>query len=214
LVHLLKKDDAKLVMVFCNTRRNTDFVANNLKDAGLRARAIHGGMEQAKRIRALKEFADGKMNVIVCTDVAARGLDIVGVSHVYNYDLPKDHRDYIHRIGRTARAGESGIAVNILASRDYDNFSNIQRHNDGMVVRRVNTPWYERIAVKFDEARRSRFGGAHGRTARGRGQSVGGRRSVVGGRGREQRGDRNKRSSGKTGFRGGGRNTSKRRDRH
>jgi len=222
MVHLLKNEGSKLAMVFCNTRMNTDFVANNLKDNGIRARAIHGGMDQSKRIRTLKEFADGKMNVIVCTDVAARGLDIQGVSHVYNYDLPKDHRDYIHRIGRTARAGESGMAVNILASRDYDNFSNIQRHNEGMVVKRENTPRFERVAVKFDEPRQSRFGGAHGRSSRGRGQNIGGRRpedrrgGKPDGRGREQRGERNKRSSSssKDGFRGGGRNTAQRRDRH
>jgi len=227
MVHLLKGEGDKLAMVFCNTRRNADFVANNLKDNGVRARAIHGGMDQSKRIRVLKEFADGKMNIIVCTDVAARGLDIQGVTHVYNYDLPKDHRDYIHRIGRTARAGESGMAVNILASRDYDNFSNIQRHNEGLVVKRENTPRFERVAVKFDEPRQSRFGGFHGRASRGRGQNIGGRRpedrrdgdggsrrSVVGSRGREQRGDRNKSSSSKDGFRGGGRNTAQRRDRH
>jgi len=226
---------AHLVMIFCNTRRNVDFVAKNLKENGVNVQAIHGGMEQNKRQRVLKGFDNsytrkgvpslgdssnldtktGKVNVMVCTDVAARGLDITGVSHVYNYDLPKDHRDYIHRIGRTARAGAEGIAVNILASRDYDNFSNIQRHNEGMVVKRENTPRYERIAVKFDEVRKSRFGGVHGRAARGRGQAdAGGRRS--GSRGREQRGERNKRSSSSSrdGFRGGGRNTAQRRNRH
>jgi len=229
MVHLLKHDNTTLAMVFCNTRRNTDFVAKNLKENGVRARAIHGGMDQSKRIRALKEFADGKMNVIVCTDVAARGLDITGISHVYNYDLPADHRDYIHRIGRTARAGESGMAVNILASRDYDNFSNIQRHNEGLVVKRENTPRFERVAIKWDEPRQSRFGGVHGRASRGRGRNIGGRRPEdrrsggrktddgrrgSDGRGREQRGERNKRSSSRDGFRGGGRNTRGRVGRH
>jgi len=213
LVHLLKHDKPALAMVFCNTRRNTDFVAKNLKENGVNAQAIHGGMEQNKRQRVLRGFDNAKVNVLVCTDVAARGLDITGVSHVYNYDLPKDHRDYIHRIGRTARAGESGIAVNILASRDYDNFSNIQRHNEGMVVKRENTPWYERIAVKFDERRKSRFGGVHGRVARGRSQSVGGRRRPDN-RERHQRGNRNKRKKSKDGFRGGGRNTRGRAGRH
>jgi len=217
LVHLLRNDNPKLAMVFCNTRVNADFVAKNLFDNGVKARVIHGGMDQAKRIRALKEFSDGKMNVIVCTDVAARGLDIKGITHIYNYDLPADHRDYIHRIGRTARAGESGLAVSLLASRDYDNFSNIQRHNEGLVVKRENTPRFERVAVKFDEPRRSRFGGVHGRAARGRGQAdSGGRRSRPDNRGREQRGERNKRSSSSSrdGFRGGGRNTRPRQNRH
>lgn len=225
MVHLLKTNNPGLAMVFCNTRRNADFVARNLKENGIAARAIHGGMEQAKRIRTLKEFSDGKMNIIVCTDVAARGLDIQGITHVYNYDLPADHRDYIHRIGRTARAGESGLAVNILASRDYDNFSNIQRHNEGLVVKRENTPRFERVPVKLDEPRQSRFGGVHGRSSRGRGIALGqGRRSRPEGdapgrgrpdsRGRQQRGERNKRTTSKDGFRGGGRNTAQRRDRH
>jgi superfamily II DNA/RNA helicase len=147
--------------------------------------------------------------------------------------LPKDHKDYIHRIGRTARAGAEGVAVNILASRDYDNFSNIMRHNEGLAVAREMTPRFEKIFVKFSEPRASKFGGVHGRAARGRGQSVGGRRpemrrgrgdddkkpkrSGVDSRGRQERGDRNKRSNnsgGRDGFRGGGRNVRTRRDRH
>jgi superfamily II DNA/RNA helicase len=227
LVHLLKKEDAHLVMIFCNTRRNVDFVASNLAMNGISAQAIHGGMDQNKRTRVLKGFDNARVNVLVCTDVAARGLDIQGVSHVYNYDLPKDHRDYIHRIGRTARAGAKGIAVNILASRDYDNFSNIQRHNEGMVIKRENTPNFDRIFVKFNESRGGR--GVRGQAVRGsssnrgrpdgRGRTTRGstpyrRRTTRGStphrgrpdeRGRQQRGDRNKRS--KDGFRGSGRST-------
>jgi ATP-dependent RNA helicase DeaD len=219
LVHLLKNEDAHLIMIFCNTRRNVDFVAKNLADNGISAQAIHGGMEQNKRQRVLKGFDNAKVNVLVCTDVAARGLDIQGISHVYNYDLPADHRDYIHRIGRTARAGAEGIAINIVASRDYDNFSNIQRHNEEMKVERLETPRFPRVPVKFDEPRKSRFGGVHGRASRGRGRNIGGRRPGDRprdrngpARGREQRGDRNKRS--KDGFRGGGRNTVRRSSRH
>jgi ATP-dependent RNA helicase DeaD len=199
LVHLLKHEDSNLVMIFCNTRRNVDFVASNLTLNGVDAKAIHGGMEQNKRQRVLKSFDNSTVNVLVCTDVAARGLDIQDISHVYNYDLPKDHRDYIHRIGRTARAGAKGIAVNILASRDYDNFSTIQRHNEGMVVKRENTPRFGKIFVKFPAPRMGR--GVHGRAARG----APSRRGRPDGRGRQDRGDRNKRS--KDGFRGGGRNT-------
>ena len=127
LVGLLKKENADLVMVFCNTRRNVDFVADNLIRAGIHAKAIHGGIEQKKRMRVLDEFHKKGLGVLVCTDVAARGLDIKGVSHVYNYEVPADSKDYIHRIGRTARAGKEGKAVTILASRDYDNFRNLMR---------------------------------------------------------------------------------------
>jgi len=160
LVHLLKNEETKdeknqnLVMVFCNTRRNADFVAKNLKINGVDAHVIHGGMDQSKRMRVLKGFDNGTVNVLVCTDVAARGLDIKGVSHVYNYDMASDAKDYIHRIGRTARAGESGIAINIITSRDYDNFANVQKHNPDLVIKREMTPKFERIFVKFDEDKR------------------------------------------------------------
>ncbi len=160
LTHLLKQEKSHLVMIFCNTRRNTDFVAKNLNDNDISAQAIHGGMEQNKRTRVLKGFDNSKVNVLVCTDVAGRGLDISGVSHVYNYDLPADAKDYIHRIGRTARAGAEGIVINILASRDYNNFMNIQKHNQSLVIERVMTPEFKKIFVKFDSPRRpqGRFG--------------------------------------------------------
>ena len=151
LVHLLKKEKSKLVMVFCGTRRNVDFITNNLNNLGINAIAIHGGMVQNKRNRALNEFNSAKsVNVLVCTDVAARGLDIVGVSHIYNYDLPKTSTEYIHRIGRTARAGEEGIAINILCSKDYENFSNILR-DEKLKIEEVKTPWCERVRMVVDK---------------------------------------------------------------
>ena len=215
LVHLLKSGATSLDMIFCNTRRNTDFVAKNLKENGINAHAIHGGMEQNKRIRILKNFSDGKANVIVCTDVAARGLDIQGITHVYNYDLPKDHKDYIHRIGRTARAGSKGIAVNILASRDYDAFSSIQKHNNKMEVKRINTPSFNKVLVKFDQPRGK---GLHGRTARGGHEGDKGR---FGKRNRNSGNTKrfnnhhsssgNTRAKVKSGFRGSGRNNRTRR---
>ncbi|MFH0808736.1 MAG: DEAD/DEAH box helicase [archaeon] len=226
LTSLLKGKHFGLAMVFCNTRRNADFVAHNLRLNGVKARAIHGGMEQKKRMSVLKEFSDGSAGVVVCTDVAARGLDIQGVSHVYNYDLPKDARDYVHRVGRTARAGESGLAVNILGSRDYDNFSNILRRNDGLVVDRAETPRFDRVSIEVLESRDSRSGGrdsVRGRPSfggrgprndrtpnvgsRGRASSsLGGQRSV-----RRDRGSVDGRTRGpvkkpRDGFRGGGRN--------
>ncbi len=156
LVHLIKNDRLDLAMVFCNTRNNSDFVEKNLRLNNINARVIHGGMDQKKRIRVLKEFSEGKIDVIVCTDVAARGLDIQGVSHIYNYDLPSDARDYVHRIGRTARAGTSGLAVNIVASRDYDNFSNVLRRNEGLKVDRADTPRFERVRIEMIERKASR----------------------------------------------------------
>jgi ATP-dependent RNA helicase DeaD len=130
LVHLLKHEGSSLAMVFCNTRVNTDFVARNLNANGVNALAIHGGFSQDKRNKSIQDFHSRNSGVLVCTDVAARGLDIKNVSHVYNYDIPKDSKEYIHRIGRTARAGESGKVINILAKRDWDNFTRAIRDNN------------------------------------------------------------------------------------
>lgn len=150
LVHLLKHEKAGLVMVFCNTRRNTDFVANNLKAAGVDALAIHGGLTQDKRNRVMKQFHGQNVCVLVCTDVAARGLDIPGVSHIYNYDIPRDSNDYIHRIGRTARAGKEGRAINILASSDYDSFRRVMKLKD-VTITEEKLPAVKKVGIKWRE---------------------------------------------------------------
>ena len=161
LVSLLKKEDANLVMVFCGTRRNVDFIADNLIRSGIPAKAIHGKIEQKKRIRILNEFHKMGRGVLVCTDVAARGLDIKGVSHVYNYDLPNEPKDYIHRIGRTARAGKEGKAITILASRDYAKFGALMELKGNKLIRE-ELPQLEIIRIKMDSTRRSnRFGRGH-----------------------------------------------------
>ena len=155
LVHLLKQEESDLVMVFCGTRRNTDFVSKNLRNNDINATAIHGGLTQSKRSHLLDKFNKGKTNVLVCTDVAARGLDIKGVTHVYNYDLPKQADDYIHRIGRTARAGEEGKAISILASRDYENFRKILGNPD-INIEHIEMPKINRVFLdtRRDSGRR------------------------------------------------------------
>lgn len=125
LVHLLSNEHSGLVMIFCNTRRNADFIAHNLQMEKIDAMAIHGGLTQARRNKIMEYFHSGRVFVLVCTDVAARGLDIKNVSHVYNYDLPPSSKEYIHRIGRTARAGKEGMAISLVSSRDYLNFRTI-----------------------------------------------------------------------------------------
>jgi ATP-dependent RNA helicase DeaD len=159
LVHLLKHEHAGLVMVFCNTQRNTDFVERNLRLNGIDAVAIHGGLSQDRRNRIMSLFHSKEVCVLVCTDVAARGLDIKDVSHVYNYDIPYDPTQYIHRIGRTARAGKEGIAINILASRDYDNFKQLKLHSEYNIDKK-ETPLIERVNINVHENRREtrRFG--------------------------------------------------------
>lgn len=152
LVHLIKQERSGLVMVFCNTQRNTDFVAKNLKTNGVTAHAIHGRFSQAKRNLTMEKFHAQKVDVLVCTDLAARGLDIPFVSHVYNYDAPNDPKQYIHRIGRTARAGKEGIAINLVSSRDHENFSNVLRHY-ALDIEKIEKPFVERITVAKNDER-------------------------------------------------------------
>lgn len=171
LAYLLKKEGTKLVMVFCNSRRTADSVARNLTKFGHDAVAIHGGLTQARREQIMKKFHSGKLTILVCTDVAARGLHIENVSHVYNYDIPKTSNDYIHRIGRTARAGESGDAISLVSSRDYKSFSDIQME-ERIKIEHKELPEFEKVYVTFDSGRESgRFGGRgfRGRSSGGRG---------------------------------------------
>jgi len=145
LVHLLKNSTSGLAIVFCATRKETDIVARNLRQQGVNASEIHGGMGQNKRLKSLERLKNQKIDVLVATDVAARGLDIKDVSHVYNYDVPKTPKEYIHRIGRTARAGENGNAVTLLTSRDHDNFRRVQS-DDKLRIEQADFPRFEKVS--------------------------------------------------------------------
>lgn len=114
LNELLSKDDFEKVLVFGETKYGVQKLADMLTKAGLPAEAIHGNKSQPQRQRALKNFRDGKVGILVATDVAARGLDIPNVSHVINFDTPNNYEDYIHRIGRTGRAGNKGTALTFI----------------------------------------------------------------------------------------------------
>jgi len=157
LVHLLEKEKSDLVMIFCSTRRNVDFLVQNLQKININAQAIHGGLAQNKRTKILEEFHAKGTSILVCTDVAARGLDINSVSHIYNYDLPKDSKEYVHRIGRTARAGKEGKAINIVANRDYENFNKISE-DKSLKIEHEETPEFKTIRIEMDTGRRD-----HGR---------------------------------------------------
>jgi ATP-dependent RNA helicase RhlB len=111
LIWLLRDMKAVRTMVFVNTKRQADYLARLMDHNGLQAEAISGDVPQKKRMRMLKDFQSGALPVLVATDVASRGLHVPDVSHVVNYDLPQDSEDYVHRIGRTARAGASGDAI-------------------------------------------------------------------------------------------------------
>ncbi len=170
LVHLLQKEKYGLVMVFCNTRRNTNFIGESLKDLGIDTLVIHGGLTQNKRDSIMERFNENKVYVLVCTDIAARGLDIKGVSHIYNYDIPKTSKDYIHRIGRTARAGKEGIAINLISERDYENFNNVLRDNS-LNIEREETPEIKMVEVALKKRVHDRGGGYPRRERREEGTS-------------------------------------------
>ncbi len=147
LVHLLENEKRGLVMVFCNSRKTVDFVVKNLKANRINAIAIHGGLTQNKRTRTIDLFNGGRVGVLVCTDVAARGLHIDNVSHVYNYEIPRDSKDYVHRIGRTARAGEEGKIINLLCDRDYDNYTRVLESYRNFDIKNVEKPHVKRITA-------------------------------------------------------------------
>ncbi len=117
LLGLLRKEGMERTMIFVNTKREAEFLFDRLNINDFPARVISGDVEQKKRLRILEDFKEGKLPILIATDVASRGLHIEGVSHVINYDLPQDAEDYVHRIGRTARAGAEGKAIS-LADED------------------------------------------------------------------------------------------------
>ncbi|MFA6462239.1 MAG: DEAD/DEAH box helicase [Candidatus Woesearchaeota archaeon] len=159
LLHCLKNKTPGLALVFCATRQEVDLLNRNLKMQGIKVMAIHGGLTQNKREYALKQLRDENIDVLVATDVAARGLDIKNVSNVYNYDAPKTSEEYVHRIGRTARAGEKGEAVTLLSQRDFDNFRRIESDRT-LQIKEESLPEYEKVRfVREVERRGGRFGG-------------------------------------------------------
>lgn len=115
-------------IVFTATKRDSDKLAKTLRDKGYKAECLHGDMKQGQRNRTVLQFRQGKTQVLVATDVAARGIDIQDVSHVFNYDFPHFCEDYVHRIGRTGRAGREGEAISFIAMRDLKHVSRLERY--------------------------------------------------------------------------------------
>ncbi|CAN3982612.1 Putative ATP-dependent RNA helicase [Kitasatospora purpeofusca] len=126
---ILQADGRGLAMIFCRTKRTAADVADQLTQRGFAAGAVHGDLGQGAREQALRAFRNGKVDVLVCTDVAARGIDVEGVTHVINYQCPEDEKTYLHRIGRTGRAGASGTAVTLV---DWDDIPRWQLINKAL----------------------------------------------------------------------------------
>jgi ATP-dependent RNA helicase RhlE len=129
LIELLEKD-RELTLVFVRTKRGADRLVRKLQAKGLRAESLHGDMSQPARQRALARFESGKADVLVATDVAARGLDLERISHVVNYDPPEDDKAYVHRVGRTARAGRSGTGVTLVTAEQQGDISRMAARLD------------------------------------------------------------------------------------
>ncbi|HQT79418.1 MAG TPA: DEAD/DEAH box helicase [Rhodopila sp.] len=127
LLSLLEDDALSRVIVFTRTKHGANKVAGVLENAGIQVDAIHGNKSQSQRERALRDFRNGRARVLVATDIAARGIDVTGISHVINFDLPAEPESYVHRIGRTARAGAEGIAISFCDGAERSTLRVIER---------------------------------------------------------------------------------------
>ena len=128
LKHLISDSGMTRAIIFSGTKRNADQLARELAAQGHSAAALHGDMNQNARNRTIMNMRRGKVRLLVATDVAARGLDVSGITHVINYDLPKNAEDYVHRIGRTGRAGATGIAISFASGKEIDSLRSIERY--------------------------------------------------------------------------------------
>jgi superfamily II DNA/RNA helicase len=133
LDHLLRDESMDQAVVFTATKRDADTIADRLNIAGFAAAALHGDMHQGARNRTLDSLRRGQIRVLVATDVAARGIDVPAITHVFNYDLPKFPEDYVHRIGRTGRAGRNGIAVSLVNHAEGMNVKRIERFTKQLI---------------------------------------------------------------------------------
>ena len=127
LIHLLRNKELETVLVFSRTKHGADKIARKLDFAGITTATLHSNKSQSQRMQALRQFRSGAVRVLVATDIAARGIDVDGISHVINYDFPPQPEDYVHRIGRTGRAHAIGDAVSFVSSEDYGNLRQLEK---------------------------------------------------------------------------------------
>jgi len=139
ICRLLDIQSPELAIVFGRTKRRVDELSEALKKRGYSAEGIHGDLTQSKRDAVLRQFREGIIDILVATDVAARGLDVSGVTHVYNFDIPQDAESYVHRIGRTGRAGQAGLALTFVIPRELEHLRAIERTTKRKIVR-MNVP--------------------------------------------------------------------------
>jgi ATP-dependent RNA helicase RhlE len=142
LVELLKEAEMDSVLIFTRTKHGADRVVSHLEDSGIAATAMHADKSQGERTRALEDFKSGKIRVLVATDIAQRGLDVSGITHVINYDVPQQPEDYVHRIGRTGRAAATGDAYTFMSPDEIAMVRTIERMI-GQQIPRISVPGYD-----------------------------------------------------------------------
>ena len=162
LLALIKSQEVKNALVFCNRKRDVATLHTTLKKHGLNAGALHGDMSQPARTETLERFKAGEIHILVASDVAARGLDIVDMSHVFNYDVPFSPEDYVHRIGRTGRAGRTGHSFTLATPAEGGLIEAIEKLI-GTTIPRVEVPGLEAVALEAGDGRRRGRGGRGGR---------------------------------------------------
>jgi len=136
LLHLLKDPGLNMVLVFSRMKHGADRIARRLEQQGIPTATLHSNRSQSQRLRALADFKSGAVRVLVATDIAARGIDVDGISHVVNYDFPMHVEDYVHRIGRTGRAQAVGDAVSFITPEDQDGLRQLERFIGRGIVRK------------------------------------------------------------------------------
>ncbi len=136
LCRVLDVEDAERIIIFCRTKKGVDDLVASLQARGYLADGLHGDLSQAQRDRVMRKFRDGKLEILIATDVAARGIDIEHITHVINYDVPQDPESYVHRIGRTGRAGKKGVAITFIEPREYRQLRLIEQLVKARIMRR------------------------------------------------------------------------------
>ncbi len=155
LVHLLQEPQMNVVLVFVRMKHGADRLADMLEHKGIRTATIHSNRSQSQRLRALKDFKSGAVRVLVATDIAARGIDVDGISHVVNYDFPMHSEDYVHRIGRTGRAHAVGDAISFVTAADYGALRQLERFiGRGIVRKRAEGFDYQKVGPQGETEER------------------------------------------------------------
>jgi ATP-dependent RNA helicase RhlE len=165
LLHLLRDPQMDMVLVFSRMKHSADRIARNLESKGIKTAALHSNRSQNQRLKALKDFKSGVVRVLVATDIAARGIDVDGISHVVNYDFPMHSEDYVHRIGRTGRAHAVGDAISFVTPEDRDELRTVERFiGRGIVRKRAEGFNYSAAAPPAEVERRFPQGQHQGRS--------------------------------------------------